>query len=414
MSISEEMIHELLESYYLNTHIYCAAFDLAGKIYSRKGCFNRSAFCNFIHWFDYQNSCKQSCIYGALQAKTKNEPYIYFCPYGLVNSTVPVYLDGIDIYLTGGPVLIHGVDDILTSGIIAQNQLLKSRYHNVRARLNEVKVVDFANVVQYSDMLAKMAGELQLKKDHKAGENCRTKGAYFFVPDFDEGINKDAFMMKMESSQLEMQMEELISEIEKGDQQGVNRILNNFLDVLSSCISFEAVKLKALSLVMSSIVLLGQLDDQFKERFKYFFMVDHIVISIFATSDISELSDKLVRIFGNTLSCFSCEGNVKNKDLLYRALNYIRNNYSTVCLDDVSAEIGLNPSYFSKIFKDGLGVNYCQYVNKIRIEQSKKLLREGLPLSEIAQMVGFNDQSYFTRVFRKYEGVSPYKWQNDI
>ena len=360
MSISEEMIHELLESYYLNTHIYCAAFDLAGKIYSRKGCFNRSAFCNFIHWFDYQNSCKQSCIYGALQAKTKNEPYIYFCPYGLVNWTVPVYLDGIDIYLTGGPVLIHGVDDILTSGIIAQNQLLKSRYHNVRARLNEVKVVDFANVVQYSDMLAKMAGELQLKKDHKAGENCRTKGAYFFVPDFDEGINKDAFMMKMESSQLEMQMEELISEIEKGDQQGVNRILNNFLDVLSSCISFEAVKLKALSLVMSSIVLLGQLDDQFKERFKYFFMVDHIVISIFATSDISELSDKLVRIFGNTLSCFSCEGNVKNKDLLYRALNYIRNNYSTVCLDDVSAEIGLNPSYFSKIFKDGLGVNYCQ------------------------------------------------------
>lgn len=414
MTRFKEKINKLLESYYLTTNIHCVAFNLAGVIYSQKDYCNRSAFCNFIHWFDYQNSCKQSYIYGALQAKVKNEPYIYFCPYGLVNWSVPVYLNGVeDIYLTGGPVLIQGVDDILTSGIIAQNQLLKSRYHHVRARLNEVKVVDLDCAVKYSGMLAKMTGEQLLKNDDNPGENCRTK-ANVVSSGLTDGVTRDdklVFTKKMEPGQLENQMEELISKIKKGDQEGVNQILNNFLDSLSNCADFEFVKLKVLSLVVSSMVLLGRLDEQLKERFDYFFMVDDTIISIFATSNIPELSNKLVQIFENIISYFSCEVNVKNKDLLFRALNYIRNNYNTVCLDDVAAEVGFNPTYLSKIFKEELGVNYCQYVNKIRIEKSKELLKAGLPLSEIAQRIGFNDQSYFTRVFGKYEGVSPRKWQ---
>jgi len=414
MTIPKKMISELLDSYYSATNIHCVAFNLAGEVYSQKDYFNRSAFCNYIHWFDYQNSCKQSYIYGALQAKTKNEPYIYFCPYGLVNWSVPIYLDGVeDIYLTGGPVLIQGVDDILTSGIIAQNQLLKSRYHNVRARLNEVKVVNFDYVIQYSGILAKMARELLLKRDDHCAENCLIETG-IDCTNIASGIKNDdkfVFLRKMEPGQIEKQMEKLVSKIKQGDQEGVNKILNEFLDSFSDCTDYRSVQLKALSLVMSTMVLLGQFDEQSNGRFDYFFMVDHIIISIFAASNISELSDKLMQIFGNIISCFSCEVNVKNKDLLFRAMNYIRKNYNTVCLDDVAAEVGFNSTYFSKIFKEELGINYCQYVNKIRIEKSKELLRAGLPLSEIAQKIGFNDQSYFTRVFRKYEGISPYKWQ---
>ena len=49
-----------------------------------------------------------------------------------------------------------------------------------------------------------------------------------------------------------------------------------------------------------------------------------------------------------------------------------------------------------------------KYVNKLRIEKAKKLLKESsIPVSEIAKQVGIEDSYYFSRLFKKYAGVSP-------
>jgi len=56
--------------------------------------------------------------------------------------------------------------------------------------------------------------------------------------------------------------------------------------------------------------------------------------------------------------------------------------------------------------------NFTAYVNRLRIDQSKSLLREtNIPLVDIAGMVGYEDQSYFTKVFRKITGTSPGKYR---
>jgi YesN/AraC family two-component response regulator len=52
--------------------------------------------------------------------------------------------------------------------------------------------------------------------------------------------------------------------------------------------------------------------------------------------------------------------------------------------------------------------NFNSYLNKIRIEMSKKLLADhDIPLVDVANLVGYEDQSYFTRVFRSIVGISP-------
>ncbi len=84
--------------------------------------------------------------------------------------------------------------------------------------------------------------------------------------------------------------------------------------------------------------------------------------------------------------------------VIYKAINYIKRNYiEQITLEDVANYVFLNPSYFSKIFKDEMGCAFVSYVNKIRINASKSLLaNKTIPLSDVFALVGFDDQSYFT------------------
>jgi YesN/AraC family two-component response regulator len=68
----------------------------------------------------------------------------------------------------------------------------------------------------------------------------------------------------------------------------------------------------------------------------------------------------------------------------------------------------LSPAYFSRIFKEEMGENFNSYVNLIRIEAAKKLLlNEQVPLVDISSLVGFEGQSYFSKVFKKMTGMTP-------
>ena len=83
-----------------------------------------------------------------------------------------------------------------------------------------------------------------------------------------------------------------------------------------------------------------------------------------------------------------------------------------IALEDVAEHVFLSPSYFSKIFNEELSSNFSKYLNKVRIEQAKRLLlSSSASLIEISNLVGFDDQSYFSKVFKKLTGVTPGKYR---
>ena len=74
----------------------------------------------------------------------------------------------------------------------------------------------------------------------------------------------------------------------------------------------------------------------------------------------------------------------------------------------------MSKSYFCRIIKEELGCTFTEYVNRLRIERSKVLLRSsGISIAEVACAVGFDDQSYFTRIFKKQTGVAPGKYREN-
>lgn len=103
----------------------------------------------------------------------------------------------------------------------------------------------------------------------------------------------------------------------------------------------------------------------------------------------------------------------RHQRIIQQAAAYIKEHLSEkVSLEQVANEVHLSKSYLCRILKEELGCTFTEYTNRLRVEKSKLYLHCGdMSLSEIACAVGFDDQSYFTRVFRRQVGVPPGKYR---
>ena len=80
--------------------------------------------------------------------------------------------------------------------------------------------------------------------------------------------------------------------------------------------------------------------------------------------------------------------------------------------EEVARCVNLSPSYFSRAFKQTVGVAYTNYVTKQRLELAKRLLlTTDSPIAEIALACGLADQSHLTRLFSRAEGLPPRAWR---
>lgn len=95
--------------------------------------------------------------------------------------------------------------------------------------------------------------------------------------------------------------------------------------------------------------------------------------------------------------------------------NYIFNHlYEELTLGKLAGIAGLNASYLSQQFKKETGIAVSDYIQRERIEEAKRLMElPGITLSDIATRLHFNDQSYFTKVFKKYTGMTPKQFRHD-
>lgn len=97
-----------------------------------------------------------------------------------------------------------------------------------------------------------------------------------------------------------------------------------------------------------------------------------------------------------------------SNDIIKEIQGYILEHYTEkITLTKLSEEIHVNGSYLSRLYKMKTGQNLFDYINQMRVEQAKILISQGKRISEAAQTVGFEDSAYFSRVFKKYVGISP-------
>ena len=96
-----------------------------------------------------------------------------------------------------------------------------------------------------------------------------------------------------------------------------------------------------------------------------------------------------------------------------RALEFINLHYiEDLKLSDLAGYIGMNETYFSHLFKKETGADFTDYVNSLRINKAKDLLRTGDDsIYQVAEKVGYANVSYFSKVFKQLVGISPLEFK---
>lgn len=92
----------------------------------------------------------------------------------------------------------------------------------------------------------------------------------------------------------------------------------------------------------------------------------------------------------------------------YIEIHYMENMY----LEDISEVMDTTPKYFSNYFKKTFGINYVEYLNKVRLSHARTMLRETtLSIGDIGAKTGYLNSSTFTTTFKKYYGISPSEYR---
>jgi len=202
----------------------------------------------------------------------------------------------------------------------------------------------------------------------------------------------------------------LITALSRGDGESAQRFLNELLAALVVCRAdnYRHIQLGALELA----VLLARTGTNSGSA-----AVDssaRFIAQIQEAKSVEDLSGALHDMVESIAASVSLFHGIPHASAMRKAERFIRKNLSRrIGLQEVADVAGLSAPYFSTIFKEEMGENLSRYINRLRVEKAVKLLLEtSLSLSDIAIECCFDDQSWFSKIFKSFTGLSPGKYRS--
>lgn len=116
-----------------------------------------------------------------------------------------------------------------------------------------------------------------------------------------------------------------------------------------------------------------------------------------------------------TQAALSASSNPVDYDLIYAIQQFVANNYTdpSICLEMVARHVYVHSSYVSHIFSEKFNIGFRDYINWLRVKRAKELLdTTDRPIGEICRSVGYSDHSYFNKIFRRWENMTPTEYRS--
>ena len=204
---------------------------------------------------------------------------------------------------------------------------------------------------------------------------------------------------------------QILKKLSTGDSNGVKSFLELFTTELFSA-EGELDKIKN-----SFFELIVTANNTTREICKGF--TSSTFDNAFAT--LSSLSDKkLIKDFAQTflLECTAAIANIRKTEtnpIIKKVCDYVEENLAQdISLEMAADYAGVSSFYLSKLFKEEKGETYINFVSDRRLEKSCQLLESTeLSIKEITSEVGYNDQNYYSRIFKTKYGLSPKEYRKE-
>ena len=365
-------------------------------------------------WEGSKLPCEKTHSDSVSESRRTDEPQIYACEAGFAFWTAPLYLNGRYAgSMTAGHVLFCGREEAMKKIQNAcKDKIAAEKFNRL---LEDVEEKNHGEIQSMARLLGVCAKEIS----KKAEENAKPVS---MVSWHEEDLKEAKQLPKLKTTKTNLKHEEtgavnplekerlLLAAYQRGDSEKGNKIL---MELMKEAIgaypdNFEAVRLRAIELlVLLSRAAVHQGPEPVIEA-------NNLYLKRLQESETTEkLLDNLQfaagRMAGNI---FSFHGK-RHASALRKAQRYIWENYTRkITLEEISIEAGLSAPYFSTIFNEEMGEKLSVYLNRLRVEKAAVMLKEtGKSLNKIAEQCGFEDQSWFSKVFKNLTGISPGKYR---
>ena len=333
-------------------------------------------------------------LYGAYEAERWDGKYIYYCPCGLTFvAATPLFTSApMEYCLIVGPIVMSNDDDP-DDDITLEPEALSAL-----PRMTTAQVRSLSEVL--SSALASFSIDL-LPPDVDSGSQ-----ASFLQMMYDLTTDTPSRLYPIEN---ERQFQEYIR---TGNKAAAQELLNTLLAHIYARAGTDIPQIKSriqeLLVLMSRAAIDGGADVD-----EILSLCQHYASEVDSLTGIEALNRWIGAILHKFISFAFDFNTVKHQNVIFKTNAYIKEHLSEkISLDQAAEQVYLSKSYFCRIIKEELGCTFTEYVNRIRVDRSKALLRStGMSIAEIACAVGFDDQSYYTRIFKKQVGLSPGKFR---
>jgi AraC-like DNA-binding protein len=205
----------------------------------------------------------------------------------------------------------------------------------------------------------------------------------------------------------------LLACLRRGDKEEGQKILNKLLNIIYVEVrgNFQGFQLKALELAVLLSRAVSDPKDitdntSLENTNRCMKKIEECTNFEEITAILSAITDRMSGMI------FSFHG-VRHFSALKKAESYIWKHYTRkLSLKEIANASGLSAPYLSMIFKEEMGENLSNYLNRLRVEKAAGMLvTTNLPINEITFACGFEDQSWFSKIFKNITGLTPGKYR---
>lgn len=410
-------IGKILSSFTKSTGLYIECIDTNGKTFLKAEGAKTCEFCSYVRNEENGNKrCEKSYKRACKEAAKWNAPYFFKCHAGLVLWAVPLIVSEENIgCIVCGQALLWEADEYFIEEILDTNQDIFYDENILKEKLKKLEVIS-ADKCQSSAELLFLVVNYIIKTDKDLFLQAKNKNYWR------NEIVKEIEARKKDNSKKSFDFEtylkrerRLLQYIRVGNKKKIIDLLPIIftdLDVLCDY-DLELIKKRSIELMsqISRAIVEGGLDakvsimqmNDFHKKIKEIESTDEVFYYI--NEFITEQVENIFILSEN-----------KQLALLKSARKYINDNYNkNISLEDISNSISISSSYLSHLFKYNLNCTVNNYLTRVRIEKSIELMsvRE-FTIQEISKKVGFNNHGHFTKVFKKYIGVTPIRYRNTL
>lgn len=407
--ISEKQLRDALTAFHACTDLPVQLIDSDGSILMFIGELTR--FCvEFKKHLDSENSCEVVHAKASLKAMELGETYIFSCQAGLHHIVFPLmYKNKLYGAVSVGPFIMEHPDASMIIDLSKQYDIPVESLLVMSETSYELKEVspDTANSMSrlLYHLLNSLISDSREQWVFNQGKLLQQSRINESIQMYKTSGYKDEKKYPYDKEKL------LISRVTTGDIDGAKSTLNELLGYLFLYENHNVQKIKVRIIELCSLLSRASIE-RGADAESVLAMNDRLIASLIQSDDLFDLCYRFqdnVEIFTESLF-FSSEA---NSDVVKKTAEYITGHFSeTITLAEAASFVHMNPSYLSKLFKNVTGMTFTEYLNKVRLEEAKRLLNHtDYSIIDIAVACGFSNQSYFTKVFKKYTGTTPKQYR---